>query len=261
MTQFSSIKALLVDLDGTVYNGDTLVDKHAINFFQKVNDQAIPCLFVTNRANHTAKEISAKLNGLGIPCKETSVLTSALATAMYLKSGRAYVVGDHGLREALVERGFELTDEKPDYVIVGFTRELNYEKIDTASRLIREGAQFYSTNNDILVAATASRKEAGNGVAVAAIECASATQANVIGKPNPIIFDMAIQQLHINHVARESICMIGDNPNTDIQGAIAAKLQAIHLCPNTPLDPLTTHSSVRIANNYHDIHSYVFNED
>jgi 4-nitrophenyl phosphatase len=254
------IKALLVDLDGTVYNGETLVDNLAPSFFKKAYKTGLPYLFVTNRAHRKAKTIVQQLRALDIPVRAEQVLTSAVATTDYLKPAKAYVIGEEGLINPLLSRGFKITSDEPDYVIVGFDRTLTYEKIDTASRLIRAGSSFIATNTDSLVAATADRHEPGNGAAVAAIEFASGVKAEVIGKPNPIIFDMAIQRLKCQDLPRSSICMIGDNPSTDICGAVNSKLQAAWLTQDESAQLWQEWQNVNIVKNYQELSELVFSE-
>jgi len=249
---------LLVDLDGTVYNGNTLVDSLTPRFFQCAQENKLPTLFVTNRAHRSAAIVAEQLRGLGISLCDEQILTSAIATAAYLKPAKAYVIGEEGLCKPLLKRGFEITETKPDYVIVGFDRSLCYEKIDTASRLIRAGAEFIATNADALVAADADRHEPGNGAAIAAIECASGKKAKIIGKPNPVIFDMAIQQLNAKNLERSSICMIGDNPATDIHGAVNANLQAAWLTQDPSAQILPEWSNVNIVRNYTELCQLVF---
>jgi NagD protein len=51
-------------------------------------------------------------------------------------NGSAYVVGDNGLRTALLEAGYTLTDTDPDYVVVGETTHFTYEMIEKAINLV-----------------------------------------------------------------------------------------------------------------------------
>lgn len=55
------------------------------------------------------------------------------------------------LHDALVEKGFELVDENPDFVVVGLDRDITYEKLAKACLAVRNGATFISTNGDIAI--------------------------------------------------------------------------------------------------------------
>ena len=49
---------------------------------------------------------------------------------------------------ALEKRGFILTDDQPEYVVVGLDTKVTYEKLEKAVLLIRNGAKFIGTNAD-----------------------------------------------------------------------------------------------------------------
>ncbi|MDR4458591.1 TIGR01457 family HAD-type hydrolase, partial [Bacillus tropicus] len=62
-----------------------------------------------------------------------------------------YMIGEGGLHDALVEKGFELVDENPDFVVVGVDRDITYEKLAKACLAVRNGTTFISTNGDIAI--------------------------------------------------------------------------------------------------------------
>ncbi len=51
-----------------------------------------------------------------------------------MPNGTAFVIGESGLTQALHEVGYVLTDHDPDYVVVGETTSLNYERLTQAVR-------------------------------------------------------------------------------------------------------------------------------
>ena len=132
------IKGVILDLDGTVYRGHEAVPG-VVHFLNRLIDKEISYLFLTNRSNRTPERICEQLQGYGVPCVRENVLTSAQATAAYLKEGSVYCIGEVGLHEALTEAGLKLERENPDYVVVGFDRGITYGKIEKASRLVRGG--------------------------------------------------------------------------------------------------------------------------
>ena len=56
-----------------------------------------------------------------------------MATANFIyerkQDATVYMIGEEGLHDALVEKGFELVDENPDFVVVGLDRDITYEKL------------------------------------------------------------------------------------------------------------------------------------
>jgi len=178
-----NFKGVIFDLDGTVYRGKEAIPG-AADFIHHLRDRAIPIRFVTNRANRPAGDVCQQLTGMGLDCTPADVLTSADATAAYLKPGRVYAIGESGLIEALDRHGFIRDDQSPDYVIVSFDREFNFKKLSTAVRLISNGAQFVATNPD-----RALRLEhgisPGTGSLVAAVQAATV----VVHAPMPQVND------------------------------------------------------------------------
>lgn len=78
------IKAILLDLDGTVYNGNTIIDE-ADEAIENMRRNGIRVYFCTNNSSSTPHSIMKKLKGMNIDCDEEDVLTSGKATLEYIK--------------------------------------------------------------------------------------------------------------------------------------------------------------------------------
>lgn len=214
--------AFIFDLDGTVYRGGAAIPG-ASAFLNRLTDDGVPYLFVTNRANRTPTEVANQLIEMGIPCSEDTVLTSAQATAGYLGAVKAYVIGEKGVVEALANVGAEVVEENPDVVIVSFDTLISHEKLTKAARHVVAGARLIATNTDaIIVVEDGILPEAGP--LVAAIENATGQKAEVIGKPNRIIMDEAVSRLKVAH---EDCIVVGDFLMTDILAAQNAGMASV----------------------------------
>ena len=205
------IKAVMLDLDGTVYRGTEEVPG-AADFVRYLRGEGIGVLFVTNRANRTPHVVRDHLVGLGIDCKIEDILTSAQATAAYLEKGSAYYIGEDGLEVALEEQGITTSEEDPDYVVVSFDRGFTYDKMVKACRLIDGGAKFIATNPDKGLR-TEEGIYPGTGAIVAAVAAGSGMEPIVIGKPEKLIIEMALKRLG---VTPDEAILVGDNVNIDV---------------------------------------------
>ncbi len=216
------IQGVLLDLDGTVYHGSEAVPG-AIDFIERLKPRGIRHLFVTNRSSRSPQVVHDQLRSCGVPCEPHEVLTTAEATADWLGGGRTvHCIGEQGLTEALTNRGCKLTeDERPDDVVVGFDSRLTYAKLATATRWIRAGARFIGTNPDRMIN-TEHGIAPGTGATLAALSAATGVEPTVIGKPEPIIIEIALRRLGL---PRETVVMIGDNLETDILGGHRAGLR------------------------------------
>jgi molybdenum cofactor cytidylyltransferase len=222
----SSIKSLIIDLDGVLYRGDKAIDG-AKEFIVLLQREEIPFLLLTNNSTRTPGQYVEKLARMGIAIKESDVLTSAQATALYLEriaqpGARVYAIGEEGLRAALRDK-YTLAEEEADFVVVGMDRGLTYEKLKTATLLIRSGARFIATNPDKTLP-TEEGLTPGNGAIIAALEAATGVAPFVVGKPEPAIFDLALARMGVD---KKGAAVIGDRLETDILGGRRAGLITI----------------------------------
>ncbi len=219
--------AILLDMDGVLYHGDRPLPG-AVEFLQRIQHR--PHLFITNNPILPPAEVADKLARMGLPQPgPEQIITSAQATARWLdkqKPGfRYYAVGAAGLHQALRQVGTE-DSKQADFVVVGEGPGLDFESLTTGINLIvKQGARLVATNPDINVDATIDgehRLVPGGGALVAPFAVASGVQPVIIGKPNPLLFEMALEQLGC---LPQRCLMIGDRPDTDIAGAAALGMQ------------------------------------
>lgn len=216
------VRGLILDLDGTIYVG-VLAVAGAAQFIADMRARQVRCLFVTNRSNRPPDAIAEQLSGLGIPCMADDVLTSSQALTRHLKPGSAYVIGGEGLVQQLGTAGFTFRDEGPDYVIVGIDREFTYQKLKLACRAILGGAQFIATNPDRIIILEDGINP-GAGAIVGAIQAVTETPPLVIGKPERILYDIALEILGME---RDEVLAVGDNLATDIVAGEKAGLRTV----------------------------------
>ena len=107
---------------------------------------------------------------------------------------RVHVFGTPALRKALAEEGFTLADEDVRAVVAGLDFEITFDKIRRAVRLIRSGARFIATNMDPNLP-TEGEWLPGSGAMVAMLTVASEVEPTVIGKPEPIMYELAMAQM------------------------------------------------------------------
>lgn len=145
------VQAWLTDMDGVLVHENEALPG-AVDFIEALKRAGMPFLVLTNNPIYSRRDLSWRLHSSGIDIPEDHIWTSALATADFVSRqiphGKAYVIGEAGLTTALHEVGYVLTDQNPDYVIIGETRNYSFEQLTTALRLIQRGARFICTNPD-----------------------------------------------------------------------------------------------------------------
>jgi len=240
MEPFINIRALIIDMDGVLWHGE-LPMPGLTEFFQTLRDQQIQFILATNNARLTQEQYVIKLAQMGVQVTPDEILTSSMATALYLaehtdpSTTRVFVIGEDGARQPLLERGFtltelyELNDDKnnpnmgADIVVCGMDKNLSWDKLATATLNIRAGAKFIGTNADTTLP-TERGLTHGNGAILAAIMAATGITPTIIGKPEPIIYQQALSLLGIDPAQTVAI---GDRLETDILGAVRTGIRSL----------------------------------
>lgn len=222
-------KGYLIDLDGTMFNGDAVIDG-AVDFIDRLNTAGIPYLFLTNNATRRPSEILGKFVSMGFTTTENHIYTSAQAMKTYLEAEfdapSVYLIGTDSFRDTLTEGGtITLNDSAPDAVVMGLDTSITFEKITTACRLIQTGARFLATNPDIKIK-TDFGFSPGNGSFVKLISEVTGVEPLITGKPNRYILDGALKRLNMS---ADDVAMVGDNYDTDILTGINGGLDTIHV--------------------------------
>jgi NagD protein len=210
---------LMIDMDGVIYAGDSLIDG-ANDFIKRLLDDQIPFIFLSNNSQRTRAESVEKLEKLGINVTEEHIYNSAMATGTFLKDQypgcSAYVLGAGGLVDSLTQNGVALVDADPDFVILGEGHEFSLDMVRKAADMILAGARFIATNRD-----PSPRKLGWGNLGIAAtaamIEEATGIEAFVIGKPSPVMMRAASKYMQLEP---SQTTIIGDTMETDIKGGI-----------------------------------------
>ncbi len=216
----------MTDMDGVLVHEGRLIPG-ADAFIERLRATGKPFLVLTNNSIFTPRDLQFRLRSSGIDLPVESIWTSALATAAFLDGqrpqGSAYVVGEAGLTTALHEIGYVLTDNRPDYVVLGETRTYSFEAVTTAIRLINAGARFVATNPD----ATGPSSEGvlpATGSVAALMTRATGVDPYYVGKPNPLMMRAALNRLEAHS---ETTVMIGDRMDTDIVAGLEAGMRTV----------------------------------
>jgi 4-nitrophenyl phosphatase len=228
-------------MDGVLWHGlQPMIG--LVDFFRTIRELQIPFILATNNASLTPEQYVDKLANMGVSIALNEILTSGIATALYLAqqtdpaSTRIFVLGEDGACQPLLKQGFTLTGlyevndsnsatlkKGADFVVCGKDETLTWDKLATATLNIRAGAKFIGTNADTTLP-TEHGITHGNGAILAALQAATGVTPTIIGKPEPIIYQQALALLGVE---AEATVAIGDRLETDILGAVRTGIRSI----------------------------------
>jgi HAD superfamily hydrolase (TIGR01450 family) len=165
---------------------------------------------------------------MGISTPPEKVMTSGMATVAYLKElnrgRRIFLLGTPSLENEFTSAGFELTDDKPGFVVLGFDKTLTYKKLETACKLMDSGVPLIATHPDkVCPTETGYIPDAGSMIAL--IESATGKlPVAVIGKPDRKLVTAALAAMDISS---DRAAMVGDRIYTDMRMGRDAGLTTI----------------------------------
>jgi 4-nitrophenyl phosphatase len=214
--KIKKVKLFLIDMDGTFYLGNKLLPG-AFSFISYLRLKKIGHLFLTNNSSRSAIYYAAKLQKMGIDASEDLIFTSGQAAAIYLESKspgcRIYLVGTKELAYDFVTMGFNIVEDKPDCVILGFDTTLTYEKLRKICAFITQGITYMATHPDINCP-TENGFIPDIGAIIAFIEASTGKKPDIIiGKPHRTIVDIIANKYRF---AFDEIAIIGDRLYTDM---------------------------------------------
>ena len=223
-TALEGVEGLLLDLSGVIYVQDEAVPG-AAKALDRLRSESIPTRLVTNTTMRPRSSILERLDRLGIEADPAELITPAsLAKRRCEEAGYesvAVVVLDE-LREDL--EGLEERGDSVDAVIVGDLGEgWNYEVLNRAFRQLMDGAALIALQKNRYWE-TAEGLSLDAGPFVSALEYATGREAEVVGKPSPAFFQLALGELG---VSADHAAMVGDDVEADVGGAMEAGLAGI----------------------------------
>lgn len=219
MQRLITIRHLIIDMDGVLYRESDAIPG-LVDFFGFLRQRDTRFVLATNNSTRTPAQYVEKMAGMGVQITPADLITSAQATAAYLREisppgTPVYAVGQVGLTTALQEAGFVLDSRRVEFVVAGLDVHVTYEKLKTATLLIHRGARFIGTNPDVTLP-TAEGLAPGAGAILAAIQASTGVAPTVIGKPEPTMFQQAMARLG---AAPADTAALGDRLETDILAA------------------------------------------
>ena len=217
-------KAFIIDIDGVLISDEQRIPG-ALEIINTLSEQQIPFILITNTTRKSRIAIWNNLKRLGFNIKENQILTAPIACVEWLKERNAKNIFTLISGSVINEfKDFVINAATADYVIIGdMGQDLNFEKLNTAFRLVMNGAKIIALQkNRYWQKADGLTMDAG--AMVAALEFSTRKRATILGKPRKAFFMEAVKQINL---PMSEIAVIGDDLETDVGGAQRAGLGSI----------------------------------
>lgn len=227
---------LLVDLDGVVWIGREPVPGSA-QTLRSLLEAGKRIVFVTNNPGKLPAAYAERLRELGVEVGPEQIVTAGIVAARLAgeaagEGGGAFVIGAAPLKEMVAATGARLLEGEEAWeakaVVVSGHRGFDYGELLTAKRALERGAALFATSHDPTMPYPGGELP-GTGAVLAAVETASGVRAEIAGKPERHLFEMARAALG----GCENVAMIGDRISSDIAGGRAAGLETILVLSGT----------------------------
>ncbi|MEL0100069.1 MAG: HAD-IIA family hydrolase [Euryarchaeota archaeon] len=217
-SSLENVKAVFLDLDGTIYLGSSLISG-ALDFLKRCDEKGVKRYFLSNNSSRSVSQYVEKLLKLDIPCTADDVLLSTHDLLSWLKQNdvnRTYAIATDGMCEMLENEGITVRDVNPQYVVLGYDTEINYEKISMASIHLHKGVPLVASHPDMVCPSP----EGGLpdvGAYLAMLKVTTGIDpVHITGKPNPGMIMHKIEELGYSP---EECAMVGDRLYTDMEMA------------------------------------------
>jgi HAD superfamily hydrolase (TIGR01458 family) len=220
----AGVRALLVDLEGTVFQDRSLIPGAALAL-ARAAERNLDVAFVTNTTSQPRSVLVRELAEMGVAIDANAVFSAARVAREYLlQSGitRCSLL----TRPALAEDfpGIVPDDLEAEAVVVGDLGEtLSFERLNRAFRLVLADARLVAlARNRFWVGRDGVMLDAG--ALVAALEYGAGTAATLVGKPSPEFYGTVLRALR---VSPGEAAVIGDDPESDVAGAQAFGMRGL----------------------------------
>lgn len=221
-------RVVLLDLDGTLFRGRAPIPG-AVEAVTELRRRGVTVRYLTNNASRGPGSHAAGLRGRGFPAEADEVSSSGQAAAAALvgrfpPGSPILVVGTDDLRAQVEGVGMRVVagaQDDPVAVVQGFSPELTWAMLAEACLVIRDGAMWVATNQDVSLPSDRGLVP-GNGAMVAALRAATGAEPLITGKPARALYDYALQS-----AGAGPALMVGDRLDTDIAGGAAAGLDTV----------------------------------
>ena len=238
MSNLDQIKFFILDMDGTIYLENDIL-KGSLDFLKKVRESGRDYIFLTNNSSKNRADYQKKLAKMNIKADPEQIINSGEITAAYLsdqgekKGKEIYLLGTDSLKAEMERFGHNIVNEKEnirehpekvDYVVLGFDKSLNYQKLWDAHDLILAGVNYVATHPDLVCPLSGGKTQPDCGAMIELLAASTGKRPLIVGKPSHLTVDYILDRFNLK---RSELAMVGDRLYTDMRMAHDAEITGV----------------------------------
>jgi HAD superfamily hydrolase (TIGR01450 family) len=215
-TAFEEIDNILFDLDGTIYVGHERLPGavEAINSLQEMGKQTF---FLSNNSSKNKDEYVERLAGMGLSVSREQVVLSTDGLISYMREKdveSVHVLGTISLKKTLMDEGFSIDSERPEYLVVGYDTEISYPKLKTACKYLNSGVDMLATHCDNFCPSEVGPIPDIGAILEMLYVTTGKRPVRIFGKPDPAMIQPMLDEKQLDPA---KTLIIGDRLHTDIK--------------------------------------------
>ena len=241
---FERTKNFIIDMDGTLYLGDSLIPG-ADDCLRRIEESGRNYYFFSNNSSNSIDICCARLAKIGFAVPREKVMLSSYVAALTVRRdypGKSvYLLGNRNLYDVFREMDVPLAQENADIVMLGFDTDLTYERIRKACRMIADGAVYMATHPDVNCP-TPDGYIPDTGSMIEMFAASTGRYPQVLGKPMQATVDYLTETLSCS---REELAFVGDRLETDIRVGVDHGVPSVLVLSGVTDEKLARESSIR----------------
>ena len=225
-----TLRGAIVDLDGTVYRGDELLDgtREGIDALRAAG---LDLFFLSNNPIKDGEQYVRRLRGMGLDVEAGAASSAGAVTTDYLvdhhADDRIFLIGHEGLRDQFLAADLPVTDDPAaaDVVVASWTPEFDFADMQDALDASDGDVAFYGTDPDRTFPLEGNSLVPGSGAIIGSVASVMGVEPQkVLGKPSDVALQAALDSLDVD----PSACLIvGDRLDTDLRMGARAGMTTV----------------------------------
>ncbi len=216
-----SIRLVLLDLDGTLYVDNSVIDG-AVEAVSRLRERGYALRFLTNTTTRSQSELYQQLVRMGFTLDPNELISAPVAAVLELRTlqqqlGRklkVWPVVAHAIEMDFAE--FERDEGAPDFIVLGDIGDAwNVLLINQLFTAMHNGAKLIALHKNRFWQTQSSLK-VDIGFYVAGLEYVTGKTAQIMGKPSTSFFNRVLADVC---VSPDQVVLVGDDLDSDVGGA------------------------------------------